>query len=487
MSILTSEPDLFTKEEDIAINPNGYKGLAAFHKYWGKKPVEIIDYLISKLTTEGDIVIDPFLGGGLVAHIASQRRRRFIGIDINPIAIELGSLFVNMPSYIEYKKQLTKIENDVKKAIEQSYSYRGETASHYLWDEDRLEQVWIKKGKSIQTFNATNEDVKCLNDYISYMPRNIRELRFFQNSRINSKNEFNIKNLFTERALRNIDLLLDSIVKINDPILKRAFLLTLTSASGQMSNMVFAVSNRGKTKNLNNYAEKIEVGSWAIGFWCPKRHFEVNVWNCFIHRAKKLKKILTHDHYNKKDSLCTNIPEFINDKLDIALVCRSSLEALKEIPNNKISLIVTDPPHGDRMPYLELSEFWNAFLQIDIPDFKNEIVVSNAKERNKTLEEYNKDMSLFLKECYRVLSKDGLLVVFFNAKDSESWSFLEKAQQFEYIGCFPMNYSANSIVQDNRKGSMKSDYVLIYGKDKNEKVEVLKNMPLFNCNLPMKG
>lgn len=487
MSILISEPDLFTKEEDIAINPDGYKGLAAFHKYWGKKPVEIIDYLISKLTTEGDIVIDPFLGGGLVTRIASKRRRRFIGIDINPVAIELGSLFVNMPSYIEYKKQLAKLENDVKEAIEQSYSYHGETASHYLWDGDQLEQIWTKKGKSIKVFNVSSEEVKCLESYVSYMPRNIRELRFFQNSRINSKNDFNINNLFTERALHNIDLLLDSILKIDNPILKRAFLLTLTSASGQMSKMVFAVSNRGKTKYLKNSTEKVEVGSWAIGFWCPKRHFEVNVWNCFVHRAKKLEKILTHDRYDKKFSLCTNIPDFINDKHDIALVCQSSLDVLKEIPKDKISLIVTDPPHGDRMPYLELSEFWNAILQVDVPDFNNEIVVSNAKERNKTLEKYNKDMSLFLKECYRVLSKDGLLVVFFNAKDIESWSFLENAEQFEYIGCFPMNYSANSIVQDNRKGSMKSDYVLIYGKEKNEKVEVLKNMPLFNFNLPMKG
>ena len=326
-----------------------------------------------------------------------------------------------------------------------------------------------------------------LKKYISYVPKNIRELCFFQNSRINSNKNLNINHLFTERALYNIDLIIENILNIEDPILKRAFLLTLTSASGQMSNMVFAVSNRGKTKNLQNITEKIEVGSWAIGFWCPKRHFEVNVWNCFINRAKKLEKILAREHINKKVSLTTDISSFLDMKFEAALICQSAMEALKEIPDKKISLIITNPPHGDRMPYLELSEFWNAIIQAGIPDFKNEIVVSNAKERDKTFTQYNNDMTLFVKECHRILSKNGLLIVFFNAKDSESWSFLKKAVQFEYIGCFPMNYSANSIVQDNRKGSMKSDYVLIYGKERNGKVEVLKKMPSFDSNYPTKG
>lgn len=123
MSILIGEPDLFTKEEDFAINPDGYKGLAAFHKYWGKKPVEIIDYIISKLTSEGDIVVDPFLGGGLIARIANERKRRFIGIDINPISIELGSFFIELPSYSDYKKQLKIIETNIKNDIEHSYFF----------------------------------------------------------------------------------------------------------------------------------------------------------------------------------------------------------------------------------------------------------------------------------------------------------------------------------------------------------------------------
>ena len=30
--------------------PTGYKGLSAFHKYWGKKPIECLGFLVEKLT-----------------------------------------------------------------------------------------------------------------------------------------------------------------------------------------------------------------------------------------------------------------------------------------------------------------------------------------------------------------------------------------------------------------------------------------------------
>ena len=36
------------------------------------------------------------------------------------------------------------------------------------------------------------------------------------------------------------------------------------------------------------------------------------------------------------------------------------------MPANCVSLIVTDPPHSDRVPYLELSEFWNSLLGYDV-------------------------------------------------------------------------------------------------------------------------
>jgi adenine-specific DNA methylase len=111
---------------------------------------------------------------------------------------------------------------------------------------------------------------------------------------------------------------------------------------------------------------------------------------------------------------------------------------------------------------LELSEIWNAILNKDV-SFEKEIVVSNAKARNKTKEKY-KDMSNFIVEINRILSNEGVFLLYYNARDKESWKFMEmvgKMTNFEFFGAFPLEYSANSVVQDNRKGGLKTDYALI--------------------------
>ena len=46
------------------------------------------EYIINFLTLEGQTVLDPFCGAGTTALAALNLNRRFIGIDINPEALE---------------------------------------------------------------------------------------------------------------------------------------------------------------------------------------------------------------------------------------------------------------------------------------------------------------------------------------------------------------------------------------------------------------
>src|SRR6266571_7426006 len=78
--------------------PEAYRGLYAFHKYWGKKPAEPMRYLIRHLCPEGALVVDPFLGSGVSALEAVQLKRRFVGMDINPVAVRLARLLLSPPS-----------------------------------------------------------------------------------------------------------------------------------------------------------------------------------------------------------------------------------------------------------------------------------------------------------------------------------------------------------------------------------------------------
>jgi DNA modification methylase len=470
--------DMDKKTVNDIVKPSTYKGIYSFHKYWGKKPIESIIYFIQNYTKKSDIILDPFLGSGFICNESLKRGRRFIGVDLNPFSIEHTQFLLNLPAQKEYSEAIKEIENNVKEKINHSYHLNnGNIASHYLWNNEKLEKIWMKPktGRNRIEIEPSIYDINIVNSFNNYTLEHIRAAKFFTNSRINSNSSMTIMDLFTKRALRNIDILIEEINKYPEQ-LQRALYLTLTSASGQMSSMVFAITGRGKTKN--NISEKIEVGSWVIGFWKPELHFEINVWNCFKSRAKKLHNAL-EEMDREQYTIFNDLNQIFEVETGGCIINNNCLDIIKNIPDNSIQLICTDPPHSDRIPYLELSEIWNAILNKNVC-FDNEIVVSNAKERNKNKENYLNDMTVFIQAIDRILKKNGIFLLYFNARDKESWKFmelLETTSNLEFFGAFPMEYSTNSVVQDNRKGGMKQDYILIM-KHKNS--TILKNHEFSN-------
>ena len=193
---------------DDAHLPAGYKGFASFHKYWGKKPIEAWRFLIEKLTEPNSIVLDPFLGSGLIAKECIDQDRRFIGFDVNPISIELTKLYLQAPSYMDLRNAICCIENRLKSLINSMYLLSdGNLVTHILWENDRIRQVWTKRGRKRIALNVTKDEIERLQNVKMYEPRLLRELRLFDNSRINSQKTFNFTKLFTPRALRAIDLI----------------------------------------------------------------------------------------------------------------------------------------------------------------------------------------------------------------------------------------------------------------------------------------
>jgi hypothetical protein len=231
--------------------------------------------------------------------------------------------------------------------------------------------------------------------------------------------------------------------------------------------MVFAITGRGKTTGVSS--ERMEVGSWVIGYWRPEQHFEVNVWSCFERRVQKLIKAVVESESLQVAAKPGTLSEVCNGDADHAILNGDCLGLLPQLPDNSVDLVITDPPHGDRIPYLELSEIWNVILGEE-PPFEAEIVVSNAKERSKKSLGYNQAMSKFLEIASRKLRESGFLVLFFNARTEASWKFLDSfiananSAGMAYCGCFPLVYSATSVVQDNREGALRTDYGLVFSR-----------------------
>src|SRR5579864_8702660 len=61
-----------------------------FGKHPTQKPLALLERILLASSSEGDLVLDPFLGSGTTALAARQRARRFIGIEIDPKFIDMA-------------------------------------------------------------------------------------------------------------------------------------------------------------------------------------------------------------------------------------------------------------------------------------------------------------------------------------------------------------------------------------------------------------
>lgn len=74
------------KPRTVVQNP--YKGGGNDKRYhkWGQDE-QTIRYYVDCFTHPGDIVLDPFMGGGTTGYVCAQLGRRYLGFDVDPVAV----------------------------------------------------------------------------------------------------------------------------------------------------------------------------------------------------------------------------------------------------------------------------------------------------------------------------------------------------------------------------------------------------------------
>ncbi|MSV33924.1 MAG: hypothetical protein EXS76_04320 [Nitrosarchaeum sp.] len=456
--------------EQIIEEAKSYTGIFGMHKYWSKKPFNLVESLICQNSKEGDIVLDPFCGSGISVIESILNKRKGIGVDINPMAIFILKQTLSKINPVEIQTEFKKIQEDIADKINKLYSVkRGKDAfigTHYVWEKEILLEVWYKNDLNKKIIEKpTKDDLKFIESFsyesIDYF---YPKQKLIENSRINAKKSMYVHDLFTPRNLLALAILFDRINQIKSKKLKELFQFCFTALLGQASRMVFVIEKRMKMSGEDKLQPK-SIGSWVIGYWIPKKNFEINVWNCFKNRYNRIYKA-KKEQYESDYSLEYSKSFTDLDKNNVLLLNESSLDFLRTLKDNSIDYVITDPPHGDRLPYLELSMMWNSWMKFT-PDFEKELVVSDAKIRQKNTENYNKLFKLILLEIGRVLKQGKTFTLMFNSLDDESWnSILEIIDQstlkLSKIGT--MSYSANSVVQDNRKRGLETDFVLHFIK-----------------------
>ena len=441
-------------------NTNTYKGIYAMHKYWGKKPFNEISKFIEKYSSPEDTIMDCFCGSGVTLIEAVKAGRKAIGVDLNPIAIKLANVSMTVVEIEKINETFKSIKEKLQKKIYRLYEmeYEGEPImiTHTIWKNNKPIEVWYCTDREKKKIRVGNDiDIKMCNEP-EIEPKWYPKTIMFENARINVGKDQKVSDLFTPRALVGLSLLCDEIKQIKDEKLKAVFELTLSGTLSQASKLVFVI--RGRKKKVGEQVTA-EVGSWVIGYWRPEEHFEINVWNCFENRFKRVLR----GEQEIYELFSDKTVDYMNDYLNLINGSATNIP----IDDNTVDYVFIDPPHANRILYMEQSLMWNAWLELDSTiDWSNEIIVSEAKKRkDKDVENYNKLLWQAFAEISRVLKPDKYFSLVFNCLDDDTWIGILNlfvTHGFEIIDIVPLEYSATSVIQDNRKNALKTDFVITF-------------------------
>jgi len=209
-----------TKDETNHI-AKSYTGIYGMHKYWSKKPYNILRDFILRYTDKGDIVIDPFCGSGISITESIFTGRKAVGIDINPSAIFIAKQMLSKIPVELIQEEFSILESEIKDKINSFYDVRRGDAkfvgTHFIWENGNLTEVWYKNNTKSRrkVIEAPTEDDLKLASSFSYekIPHFYPKNNFFHNSRINTNRESHIYDLFTPRNLMALSLLMDRMEK----------------------------------------------------------------------------------------------------------------------------------------------------------------------------------------------------------------------------------------------------------------------------------
>ena len=172
---------------------------------------------------------------------------------------------------------------------------------------------------------------------------------------------------------------------------------------------------------------------------------------------------------------------FINDNtISNVQIRKGTATNLKFLPRESVDYIYTDPPYGRKIPYLDLSTMWNAWLDLEVTeeDYRQEAIEGGEQQKSK--DEYNELMAQSIKEMYRVLKYDRWLSFVFAHKDPEFWHLIIDTAEscgFEYIGAVPQKNGQTSFKKRQNPFTVLSGQLIInFRKVRNPKAILRANL-----------
>jgi DNA modification methylase len=395
------------------------------HKYWARKPHNVVAEYIKHYSKEGDIVLDPFAGSGVTAIEAIKLGRKAIAIDLDPMSTFITKMTALPVDVEKFSNTFNEIGKSEKNKINKLYETECKKcksvaiAEAFVWEKDNPKEIRYNCKCSKETLwkkfdeNDKSKLKEIDNTIIRYWyPQN----ELIWNSRVNASKGEKVSDLFTKRNIIGLSSLLNEIENIKDDKIKNLFKFVFTSSLAQASKIIPFMGGF-----------KSGGPSWKVrGFWIPEKRFELNVWNCFENRYKKI--LRGKEESNNEIKLFKEAKNFddIKNRANIFIKNFNTLELEKILPPNSVDYVFTDPPYGDAIPYLELNYLWSSWLKLT-PNFDDEIIISDSPVRSKTPEIYDRMLKAAFNQIFRVLKNGKYMTVTFHNTDIGVWNSIINA------------------------------------------------------------
>jgi 16S rRNA G966 N2-methylase RsmD len=451
------------------------------HKYWSRKPANVVRALIERYTRPGDLVIDPFCGSGVTLIEAARLGRRSVGIDVNPIAALLTRVSVTRIDLTELRRHWKRLLEAWLPSCRRAYpAVAGRSIRHCV------HTALIPCGGCDQSFRADQcpkerNRYRCpacgaaLNTSIAHAsgtvvtavqlgdgtlvtdpaivaaqteasarwccPPAVRrrfDVPLVPNRRILAYAGMSTATLFTPRNFsllaRFADLIHDA--NLAAPI-RDALLVVLTSAVASCSRLI---AYRGNMAGGGP--------AWTVpGFWVPPVHLERNPFTHLAARFRKVERGLAALQRGERPEAAV-YPDDAADRLERL-----------HTAGTRAQYIFADPPYGDSVPFLEFCQIWNCWDPRATAALDREVVVSDRDTPPSDWEDYASRLATALRRCNAILAADGHLTLTFNNLELRAWHALLRAVQEARLWCVDVMYQVPAVVSAKARFAPSSSYL----------------------------
>jgi len=439
------EESIPKKDIDYALVEEKRPAFYRAMKYWGKKPHNIWREYIRTYTPKEGLYLDPFAGSAISAFEAVKINRKAIAFDINPLTSFLIEVMVSDFDEGLFKEAVLKIIDVLEKdsVYQEYYSTKCEVcgknaiAQNYKWNDGVIYEVGVECQNCVEKKNKLGRSLKSPDNLDIKKSKDSERIKisyWFPDDKFPNSPSFSagfIKNIggnnfsfiWTRRNLYILSRIFNEIINTQDETLKKQLLFGFIQTLHLCTKM--CVPRRAG-------ANRAFSTSWGRpAFLCSARQMEMNpllvfkssclskqsvmssLSDCYKYLGKKVKLIYV-DKSNKSNR---------SKNFDIKYGIVDINNITDYIDEKSIDFIMTDPPYGGLVQYLDLSSLWLVWLKkYDAkytPEYEAEITIKKGVFDENS---YKQRFLNGIKNLYKVLKDDGKIVFTFHNKEIKIWN-----------------------------------------------------------------